>query len=387
MKKYSVRLKLITHKTNNDGHSPIYVRITIDRKTSYISTGYHIHPKLWDDKNQQVKESHPLASVINPDITHKKTALLRSIVDTQIKGNSVSSADLKKQSSSKDDLHNIFDFIEHFSKEVKQKRKPGTLENYRKHALRLELFHGSRTLTFEDITPAYLQRYEDHLRIEEKNKKSVGANYTHALFKTLKTFFNAARKKRLISHYPFSDYENPVYSAPVKDYLSLPELVKWEEFADETANDVLKQTAIYFLLGCYSGLRISDWFAFRIKTHIVNDRLKLYAKKNGELVSMPISIPLQRNLVRMAQVPLEIEEPTINEKLKVIARKLDINKKITSHTGRHTFAITLCAEQGISSEVCATLMGISIKTCIDNYYKVTRIKMDKETLGAWENLK
>lgn len=102
---------------------------------------------------------------------------------------------------------------------------------------------------------------------------------------------------------------------------------------------------------------------------------------------MPVSSPLKRALERIKDIPLEIEEPTINEKLKEIAKECEINKRITSHTGRHTFAITMCAEQGISCETCATLMGITIATCSDNYSRVSNIKIEKETITAWEGLK
>jgi integrase len=71
----------------------------------------------------------------------------------------------------------------------------------------------------------------------------------------------------------------------------------------------------------------------------------------------------------------------MNRTLKGIA---GIKKRITTHTGRHTFAITMCAEAGISAETCAELMGITIATCVNNYYRVTNRKIDKECLGAWK---
>lgn len=380
MQKYTAKLILWKHNPNPQGLLPIYVKITIARKTSYLSTGRFIQPKYWDEKNERVKEGHPNAELFNAEITHRKGEIIQKLVTAQIKGQTVSASDIKKSSESKTNLHNIFEFIDQFTLQVKHKRKPGTLENYRKHTARLELFHGSRSLAFEDITPAYLGRYENHLR------QTVGENYTHALFKTMRTFFNAAKKRGLITNYPFAVYENPVYSPPVKDYLTLTELANWEKFADSTNNAVLKQTAVYFLLGCYSGLRISDWFAFDRSKNIVGDELKLYAKKNGELVLMPISTPLARNLERMKAIALKIEEPTINEKLKIIAKSLGINKHLTSHTGRHTFAITICANQGVSSETCAELMGITVATCVANYYRVSKIKIVQETKNAWKNL-
>jgi hypothetical protein len=67
--------------------------------------------------------------------------------------------------------------------------------------LKLELFHGSRDLSFEEITPAYLTRYENFLW------ETVEGNYIHALFKTLQTVFNAARSRKIITCYPCDNYE------------------------------------------------------------------------------------------------------------------------------------------------------------------------------------
>jgi integrase len=96
---------------------------------------------------------------------------------------------------------------------------------------------------------------------------------------------------------------------------------------------------------------------------------------------MPIIGRLQKHLERVRQVPLKITEQEMNRTLKGMA---GIKKRITTHTGRHTFAITMCAEKGISAETCSELMGITIATCVNNYYRVTNRKIDKECLGAWQ---
>lgn len=385
MLKYSVNLILYTHQANTKGQYPIYIRITINRKQSYISTGHFTVEKYWDKKAEQVRESHMLAGTINADITTRKQNVIKKIVDYQVKGEAITAAALKALMTNKSDLHNIFEFTELFIKEVQHKRKAGTLENYRKHLKVLELFHGSRSLAFEEITHEYMVRFEDHLRNPVQGgvgkRDALGGNYIHAIWKTIKTFFNAAKKRGVIKCYPFDTYENPEYSAPVKDYLTLAELDKLEELADTTSNWVMKQTAVYFLLGCYSGLRLSDWRQFDYDKHVKDGRLYLHAKKNGERVIMPVVGRLARHLERVKGIALQITEQEINRSLKNIA---GIKKKITTHTGRHTFAITMCAEQGISAETCSELMGITIKTCVENYYRVTNLKIDKECMTAWK---
>jgi site-specific recombinase XerD len=382
--KYSVKLMLFD-QPNPQGQYPIYIRITIDRQRAYIATGHFTDERFWDKKAERFKDSYMLANDLNADITTRKSAVIKKIIGYQVKGETVTATQIKALFTKGIDLHNIFDFAETFVKEVQHKRRPGTLENYRKHLKVVELFHGSRALAFEEITHDWLVRFEAHLRepvaAGTGKRDALGGNYIYIIFKTLKTFFNAAKKRGVITCYPFGAYENPVYEAPQKDYLTLAELDKIEELADKTTHSTTKQTVVYFLLGCYSGLRLSDWQQFDYNEHVKDGRLYLRAKKNGEWVTMPVVGRLKRHLERVKAVPLQITEQEMNRTLKNIA---GIKKKISTHTGRHTFAITMCGEQGISAETCSELMGITIATCVNNYYRVTNRKIDKECFGAWK---
>jgi integrase len=379
--KYSVKLILYTHQPNKAGQYPIYIRITIDRKQSFISTGHFIPEKYWDPKSEQVKPVHLQAYLINPDITSRKQTLIKVIVEHQVKGLAITPSTLKQLAGSNTDLHNIFEFCESFVKEVQHKREAGTLENYRKHLKVVELYHGSRSLAFEQITHEWLVAFEDHLRKPVKDgRDKLGGNYIHAIWKTLKTFFNAAIKRKVINHYPFDTYENPEYEAPHKDYMTMQELDGLEKLLAETTDLLIRQTLVYFLLGCYTGLRISDLKNFDINKHIRDGRLFLRAKKNGEWVTMPVIGRLARHLELVKDCPLTRAEQELNRTLK----KLIKEKKITNHCARHTFAIALCAEQGISAETASELMGITLKTCVENYYKVTNRKIDNECLKAWD---
>lgn len=76
----------------------------------------------------------------------------------------------------------------------------------------------------------------------------------------------------------------------------------------------------------------------------------------------------------------------VNRTLKDVAEKLEINKKLSSHTGRHSFAITMCLNRGLSSEVAAELMGINLATFVDNYSQITKQKIFNEANKAWKGL-
>lgn len=377
--KFSVKLILWEHDKNKQHQCPIYLKVTINRKTRYMATGYDINKKYWLPKSEMVRDDHANASTINSDIADRKQKALNYIVQKNILGELTSASEVKTRFAGNINLANFFEFTENFIKELKGKRAESTLENYRKHTDRLKLFTGS-IFHFEQFTHEFLLSYEAHL------KTKVKENYMSSLWKTYKTIFNSAIKKGITKHYPFNTYENPKYSAPGKEFISLKEMSAIEEIADKTTDYVLKQTAIYFLLGCYTGLRISDWYKFDIEKNVRDNQILLRATKNKEWISMPVSDRFKRNLKRMQKVKLTIEEPTINRTLKDLAIDAGINKHLSTHCARHSFAITLCAERGVSVETCAELMGITVSTCAKNYYKVTPFKIFQEANKAWKGM-
>jgi len=449
MIKATIKFILWKHDPNPVGHLPIYLRITIDRKPAYVSTGKYVSPKLWDEKSESVKSGHPLSDVWNTELLSIKNKIHARVVDLSLKGERPTAALLKSEIAATD-LHNIFDFVVHFSNEVAHKREGGTLENYRKHLLKLQEFHGSaklaqdykegqrvrvdfgkdatiisftesgkfmffklddggnvfdwtvkknkligdagKAIMFEHVTKDYLTAFEIYLR------KSVGNNYIYAIFKTIQTIFIAAKDKGIIDSNPFDDYEMVEYKAPEKDYLSDDELVAWMDFIPELIgpqkkileilgdNDVngatleviadhlkvevtdiipvvdrmvksrlLKlretqykkaqvtryyrsrdalytlssqtQTSVYFLLGCFTGLRVSDWQVFDLDKRLHGKSIRLRATKNGVDVSIPIHARLRTVLDYVRQNPLKIAEQTINDTLKVIAHTLGMKKR------------------------------------------------------------
>lgn len=386
MIKYTLALILWPHDTNSNGEDAIYLRVRINSIVRYISRGHYILKKFWDDKNQVVKDSHLKAKFINSEIQDLKMKVQNLISKHKLEGTSITADQLKDQFTGGVDMHNIFDFIDQYIIDMKGKREESTLDNYRKYSRKLAIYNKGRALSFEQMTTVWLQGYENWLRAEDADGNSLDGNYVFANFKMLKTFFNAAKKKQIITVYPFLNYESPEYKQKEKDYLTLKELDRWEEMTDQLTDRADKQSAIYFLHGCYCGLRVSDWYQFRYEKHVVGNQVRIRATKNGEQVSMPVTSRLKRNLARIKANPLTIEEHSINRSIQELARKLKFKKHLTSHCARKTFAVTMCADQGIGVEVCATLMGITVAVCVNNYYRVSGAKINAECLRAWDSI-
>jgi integrase len=212
-------------------------------------------------------------------------------------------------------------------------------------------------------------------------------NYIAAIMRTVRSHFNEAVSRGITSNYPFgkNKYILPDETPGNKDFLSLAELKKWHEFTFETTHETFSQVSLYFLFACYTGLRLSDWSDF-VEGKIRDRNISLKATKNKSWVNVPLHDGLIQVIKRMKEIPLTISEPTINKRLKTLAGELKINKKLSTHCGRKTFAVTMCLERGVSSETAAKLMGITLAVFEKNYSFVTAEKIKLETDKAWKDL-
>jgi site-specific recombinase XerD len=356
-----------------NGLLPIYMEIKLQGKRSRQTTGYYILPKQWDETSQQVK-SHPIKDEINTDLIDRKKKLMGQIVDARVQNKRITTKDLNTD---------FFTFADDMIASYRNKRKPGTLSNYEKHLRKLEDFVGIRLLPIEDITHEFLINFENWIA-ENRNARKDNTNYAHAILKTIRRVFTLAEKKGY--HNPFKGYEMPEYTAGDKDHLTVQELDKWTKFYKETKDDYLKEAALYFLFGCYTGLRISDWYLFNYRKQVHKDHVALRAKKNGEWITIPLHNRLKFVLSEMRTLPLESQEILLNRRFKDISEELELNKSISSHCGRKSFAVTMCLERGISSETAAELMGITLSTFVNAYSRVTPFKIKAETTKAWGKL-
>lgn len=384
--KYSVNLILWLHNANEAGLYPIYLKVTINRQTTYLATGKFIPEAFWNKKDQRVKDTYPSHSEINSEISNKKASAIKLIVKNQVQDKEITAKEFKRMFSAGRELNNIFEFTDSYIKEVQNKRADGTLENYRKHLLKLELFNGSRNLFFEDITSEYLSNYERWIMREIPDKKTIDPSYTYQLMKTLRTMFNAAIKRKIISNYPFDTYEMPEFTSKDKEHLSLDELKALEKFCFSSKKSWDVQTSLYFLLGSYTGLRISDLLQFNINKHYKGHKLNLRAKKNKSWIFIPVGKTLKKILEKVKATPFTMTEQNFNDHIKTIMKHLKINKHMTAHCARHTFAVTICLDRGVSSETAAELMGITLKTFVESYSEVTETKIISETSKAWKGL-
>lgn len=373
MKHPTVRAVLQSHKKNKENKSPIAICITVRGKRTYQVTGFHASATEWDKGKCLLKTTTKNSILINGKIAQLINDLEADFLRQSIQGKSVTLSTVRRGVRGQGS-HTFNSFALEYIEYLGGKHQPGTIFNYQNEIDKLHEFDPD--VSFEDIDNAYLKKYESWLRVKKLSENSIHKNW-----KILKAVFNAAIKDGITKNYPFLAYDNPKYESPKTIYLTESECDKIEEKLRLPMSDYMKRTGYYFLLGCYSALRFSDWKRFN-QSMISDGRLILYAIKNGELVSMKIHARLQRILDVIKDMPPDFDNQKCNEYLKGIAKLAGIEKKISTHSGRHTFGY-LCAKFGLSKGETAQLMGISERT-VNVYYKLAGVDLNK-AIDKWDN--
>ncbi len=168
--------------------------------------------------------------------------------------------------------------------------------------------------------------------------------------------------------------------------------------------DLKQKAKDMFLLGCFTGLRISD--LKRINKHrIINGTIEITQKKNRRLGSIPVLPQAKAILKRYDWQAPKISEKHVNEEIKLICAAAEINtptffkrkqngllietlypknELITIHTAIKTFISMAGPRWGLRAEEIAAIVGKDVKTIL-GYYMKPDIKDAKQKMLAVEN--
>lgn len=385
MQKATVKLLLKNNKKNMLGQFPIYLRITSNGKASFISTGKYIFKNQWDDKTESVKDNHKEYNSINLSIHKQKNEVLDQLLQAAIDKKFKSASSIKQIVA--DELKNVFKFSDKLIREVEHRRSKNTIKNYQKHFKKLKEYSGDK-ITFDEIDADFLRSFEAWLRSNVKNREGKDPNnYIAVIMRSIRSHFNEALSRGITNNYPFgkNKYTLPDETTGNKEFLSLAELKRWHEFTFTTQHEAYKESALYFLFACYTGLRISDWKVFT-EAKLRQRNISVQATKNKAWVNVPLHDGLIEVIKLMKEIPLTVSDNTVNKHVNKIAEELKIKKHLSTHSGRKSFAVTMCLERGVSSETAAKLMGITLAVFEKNYSFISPAKIQLETSKAWDGL-
>jgi integrase/recombinase XerD len=341
---------ILKGRPDSQGRQTVYIRINEVRKRSFKAT------KLRLSKEQFVK-----GRVVNHPSAGDYNRYLRALIlDAEVNG-------FEKEES--DEL-TLYNYINTCLRQWDRTKKPGTLRQIRSQRDKLQEF--APALLLSEVTVDFLYRYQGH-RYGEGNQP----NTVWTTFKFLRSIIKKAYAEGLVKEDPFKVFKMPVYRDPQKVYLTKTEIERVDSYLAGDAPKELVFAGTWFLIACYTGLRLSDLLAFDRKKNIVGGRLIVHTVKTSDIVSLPITDRLQGYFDRVGYKPLGMTGENYNRLLKALMLGVGINKKVSSHTARHSAAIMM-ADAGMSVEVVARILGQKNIKITQVYYKITGSRIDEE---------
>jgi site-specific recombinase XerD len=393
--KYDLSILFYLKKSKEDkvGLIPIYLRITINGVRTEISTNRKIELFKWDSKSQRAKGRSDEARNLNNHIDNLENQVKRDY-NSLIEKNTVITADILSdllggENRTKYFLIKIFETNNKLiKKEEGYKYSKRTIGQYKTVLERLKLFlsedYTSNDIELEKLDVFFIRKFDIFL----KTKYSIEHNTIMKYLKELKKVIHFAMQLGYLDKDPFLQYKT-TYKQFSRESLTQEELYNIETHTFKIKR--LDQVKDIFIFVCYTGFSYSDLFLLTpesITKGIDGKNWIIYEReKTGVRASIPILLQAQIIIDKYKADPKclndnkllpVISNQKLNSYLSEIADVCDINKHITMHLGRHTFATTVTLTNGVPIETVSKMLGhTSIKTT-QIYSKVVDAKTSKD---------
>lgn len=384
-------------KLLRDGTAPIYLRITIDGQRAEIGIKKSVLPSNWYPLKQQAIGKD--AKSINSEIeTHKLS--LDNYRRQLIEKNEPITADALKARITGENLPHEF-LLEYFQKHndmvksligiefaLATHKRYVTVRNHVREFLKLALH--KKDIPLISVNLDFLNRFKQFLRRDKK----CGNNTTFKYMKFLKKIINQARNEELIRKDPYTKFKMTLEKIEIR-FLSDEELEILATKIFET--DRLEIVKDIFLFGCYTGLAYID-IKNLLKKHIQygynnSEMIILPRQKSGIISRIPL-LPAAKRIIEKYKnhekclltgklLPIPSNQK-MNGYLKEIGAQCGINKPLTTHIARHTFATTVALSNGVPIETVSKMLGHTNILTTQHYAKVVGRKMYEDTLSLME---
>lgn len=243
-------------------------------------------------------------------------------------------------------------------------------------------------ILLDSINQNFLDDFDFYLK-SEKNQKQITINKS---IQRVRKIIKLALAKGYLKHDPFILYKPKKYETKVV-YLTHKELDKLEKHVFKQAR--LNQVKDMFIFCCYTGLAYQEMSSLR-EEHLIKGFdggvwIQMMRQKTKSKVSIPLLPTASKILDKYRPegrlLPV-ISNQKFNSYLKEIAELVGIDKRLTHHIARKTFATTVLLYNDIPIEIVSELLGhSSIAITQRHYAKVVQRKVSSQMNRLSKKLK
>jgi site-specific recombinase XerD len=372
---FNVLFFLKRDKQKQNGTVPLMCRITIDGIETRFTMKTDIDPGHWDVKLGKMSGRSAKALEINALIDNTKSVLNRIYHQELERMQSVTAEKVKniflgintKQ-------HTLLELFKKHNADVKSligiSKSKATYQKYEvtlKHTTSfLRKRYNLSDIHFAEINHMFISDFETFLMVDCQCQSNTTAKF----MQFFKRIILIARNNGWMLHDPFVNYKIRINKVD-RGYLTKEELELI--FKKKIEIPRLEHVRDIFVFSCFTGLAYIDVYNLKesnIRTSfdgnlwIMTKRQKTDVNSNIPLLEVPkmILAKYKGKLPEGKILPISSNQK-MNAYLKEIGDLCEIQKNLTFHLARHTFATTITLSQGVPIETVSKMLGhTNIKT-------------------------
>lgn len=398
-------------------HCQIYLQFTYSKgKFLRYYTGVTVPTEFWDKEKERAKQDRkfPAYAEINAQLNRIETEAAQIALRSQYNKSGLTNEIFKKELDAFLGKREVVDdsptFFRYFKRFIEERAgnpnySKGSIKVYVSTFNHLKAYADGvlrRELSFADFNHAFFSNFSNHLF-----GKGFGNNYVHKLTSTLKTILREADRREVAPELKVRDgWLVAKREEPPAIYLTEDDLARLFN-VDLSGNLRLCRVRDLFLIGCYTGLRFSDFTELQPgnfkKTAEGKEFIEMMTRKTGIKVTIPVKSELREILAAYDyQPPKAISNQNFNEYLKEVGELAGLieptmltrfrnGKRIdqtfpkyelmTTHTARRSFA-TNAYKAGVPVKYIMSVTGHKTER---EFYKYVRIRPDEHALLVSDN--
>lgn len=374
----------------------LFLRLTVDGRRSEFSLKKSVPKQSWNNVKGAVKGNSVESNRINEALEEIKSFVISKYHEMMVRDLPFTVDDLKSAVLGiEEEDFCLRELIDYHQEVMETTLKPGTLKNYettKKYLLAyLDKSLRKKDISFRQVDYKLIMGFENFLRRYQPTDHQQPLQHNGILkhMERFKKILNLAVKMDLLEKNPFDKYQFK-FKRYERDFLDEEELKKLEEKV--FANQRLGLVRDLFVFACYTGLAYID-VASLSKDCLVKSEGEYWLYTERIKTSTPVKIPVlpkafdliekyedhPRAFSKDLLLPV-LSNQKLNSYLKEIADICEIDKNLSFHVARHTFATTVTLKNGVPMETVSKLLGHNKISTTQIYARVVEVKV-KEDMG------
>ena len=388
MNNHKIRvLFVIAHnRIKKNNKAPIYCRVTYNKSRKQFATGIFIEPKNWNNIKQKILPISELNTLLNNKLSLIYQQIDKAFLMLQILQNDFDVDDIYRKYKGEDSKEEISILGAYDLHNDKTKKLIGIdfnqlswsryVESRRKVALFITKSYKRKDVRLKDLDLKFIKDLEYFFKTELKLKQAT----VYRSIQRVKKIIQFAIAENYLKKDPFHLYKNKKYKTVIV-YLTDEELKRLEKHTFSQIR--LQQVKDLFIFCCYTGLAYTEMTTLTTNNIEVgfdgNEWIRMIRKKTNREISIPV-LPKAKEILEKYEHKLpKISNQKFNSYLKEISILLNIDKKLTHHIARKTFATTVLLFNDVPMEIVSELLGHSNMNITQAHYgKIVQRKVSDE---------